>query len=45
MPALAAKLDGVVNVFDPLARDRVDYYRLAWKPGCGAESDDVFRAA
>ena len=32
----------VVNAFDPWARDRGQYYSLAWKPRPGAESDDSF---
>jgi hypothetical protein len=33
----------VVNVFDPWARDRGDYYALDWKPRPGAEADEAFR--
>jgi Animal haem peroxidase len=43
MPELAGELQDVVNVFDPWARDRGDYYSLAWKPRRGAESDDAFK--
>jgi hypothetical protein len=43
MPELAGELQDVVNVFDPWARDRGDYYSLAWKPRHGAESDDAFK--
>ncbi len=43
MPELAAELESVVNVFDPWARDRGEYYSLAWKPRPGAESDEAFR--
>ncbi len=43
MPELADELSGVVNVFDPWARDRGDYYSLEWKPRPGAESDPAFR--
>jgi hypothetical protein len=43
MPELAAELQGVVNVFDPWARDRGAYYSLQWKPRAGAESDPAFR--
>jgi hypothetical protein len=42
MPELAGELQGVVNVFDPWARDRGDYYSLDWKPRAGAENDDAF---
>ena len=37
MPQLASELQGVVNVFDPWARDRGEYYSLDWKPREGAE--------
>ena len=43
MPELAAELQGVVNAFDPWARDRGDYYTLEWKARRGAESDEAFR--
>jgi len=42
IPELAPELQGVVNAFDPWARDRGQYYSLAWKPRPGAESDDAF---
>ena len=42
IPELAAQLQGVVNVFDPWARDRGEYYALDWKPRPGAESDEAF---
>ena len=42
IPALAPELKGVVNAFDPWARDRGQYYSLAWKPRPGAESDDSY---
>ena len=41
-PELAAELEHVVNVFDPWARDRGEYYCLDWKPRAGAESDPAF---
>jgi hypothetical protein len=41
-PELAPELEHVVNVFDPWARDRGEYYSLQWKPGSGAESDKAF---
>jgi hypothetical protein len=43
MPELASELSSVVNVFDPWARDRGEYYSLEWKPRTGAESDESFR--
>ncbi len=42
MPELAAELDPVINVFDPWARDRGEFYSLAWKPRPGAENDESF---
>jgi hypothetical protein len=42
MPELAEELQGVVNVFDPWARDRGEYYSLDWKPRVGAEGDEAF---
>lgn len=42
VPELAPELENVVNAFDPWARDRGQYYSLAWKPRPGAESDDSF---
>ena len=42
IPELAPELNNVVNAFDPWARDRGEYYSLAWKPRPGAESDDSF---
>lgn len=43
IPELAPELWHVVNVFDPWARDRGEYYSLQWKPRPGAESDPAFR--
>jgi len=43
MPELAAELQDVINVFDPWARDRGDYYSLEWKARRGAESDPAFK--
>ncbi|WP_045227333.1 peroxidase family protein [Methyloterricola oryzae] len=45
MPELAPQLDGVVNAFDPWARDRGEYYSLQWKARAGAESDPAFGAS
>jgi len=42
MPELAGELQSVVNVFDPWARDRGEYYSLDWKPRVGAEGDEAF---
>jgi len=42
MPELTSELQGVVNVFDPWARDRGEYYSLDWKPRAGAERDEAF---
>jgi hypothetical protein len=43
IPELKPELDSVINAFDPWARDRGQYYSLAWKPRPGAESDPAFR--
>jgi hypothetical protein len=43
MPELKTELDGVVNAFDPWARDRGNYYSLKWTPRKGAESDPAFK--
>lgn len=43
VPELASELRNVVNVFDPWARDRGEYYALHWKPRPGAEPDEAFR--
>jgi hypothetical protein len=45
IPELKNELAGVVNAFDPWARDRGQYYSLQWKPRPGAESDDSFQSA
>ena len=42
MPELAGELQAVVNVFDPWARDRGEYYSLQWKARAGAEEDEAF---
>ena len=44
-PSSKPELDQVDNAFDPWARDRGEYYSLAWKPRKGAESDEAFRDA
>jgi hypothetical protein len=43
IPELAAELEPVVNVFDPWARERGEYYSLDWKPRRGAEKDPAFQ--
>jgi len=43
IPELTSELEPVVNVFDPWARDRGDYYSLQWKPRPGAKSDTAFK--
>ena len=43
IPELASELEHVVNVFDPWARERGDYYSLQWKPRAGTESDHAFK--
>ena len=42
IPELKAELLHVKNVFDPWARDRGDYYSIAWKPRRDAASDPAF---
>ncbi len=42
LPELGGELQHVVNAFDPWARDRGNYYSLAWKPRAGAEDDPAF---
>ena len=42
MPELREELSSVINVFDPWARDRGEYYSLKWTPRPGAESDPAF---
>ena len=43
IPELQTELAGVVNVFDPWARDRGQYYSIEWKPRAGADSDPAFK--
>ena len=43
MPELSEQLAGVMNVFDPWARDNGEYYSLEWKPKSGAASDESFQ--
>ena len=42
IPELKDELLQVKNAFDPWARERGEYYDLAWKPRAGAESDPAF---
>jgi hypothetical protein len=42
IPELREELMPVVNVFDPWARDRGEYYSLDWKPREDAASDPAF---
>ena len=42
VPQLREELLHVVNVFDPWARDRGEYYSVDWVPRKGAESDPAF---
>ena len=42
VPELTPELAHVKNAFDPWARDRGEYYSLAWKPRKGAELDEAF---
>jgi hypothetical protein len=42
LPELAKELEHVVNVFDPWARDRGEYYSLQWAAREGAEADPAF---
>ncbi len=42
MPELAPELSGVVNAFDPWARERGSYYDLGWRPRAGAQADPAF---
>jgi hypothetical protein len=42
IPDLKPELEHVINVFDPWARDRGEYYSLAWKPRLDARSDPAF---
>jgi hypothetical protein len=41
-PELEPELRHVANAFDPWARDRGEYYSLAWRPRKGAEADPAF---
>ena len=43
MPELQNELKPVINAFDPWARNRGDYYTVAWSPRPGAEGDPAFK--
>jgi hypothetical protein len=43
IPELRPELEHVVNAFDPWARDRGEYYSLAWKPRPDAVTDTSFQ--
>jgi len=45
IPELEPELKRVVDAFDPWARDRGEYYSLAWRPRPGAEADEAFPRA
>jgi hypothetical protein len=42
IPELSSELENVINVFDPWARDRGQYYSLEFKPQPRAKSDPAF---
>ncbi|SDY81250.1 Animal haem peroxidase [Nitrosomonas sp. Nm58] len=42
LPELAGELQGVVNVFDPWARDRGEYYSTQWKARSDMVGDKAF---
>ena len=42
IPQLRDELMHVVNVFDPWARDRGEYYSLKWHPRADAGTDPAF---
>lgn len=43
MPEISEQLVGVMNVFDPWARDKGEYYSLEWKPKASAVTDESFK--
>jgi hypothetical protein len=43
IPSLKAELMPVKNAFDPWARDRGEYYNIAWEPRSGATDDPAFQ--
>jgi hypothetical protein len=45
IPELKPELTHVVNAFDPWARDRGEFYSLAWEPRSDAKTDEVFKSA
>jgi len=42
IPELLPELERVINVFDPWALDRGEYYSLQWQPRPDAELDEAF---
>lgn len=42
VPELTEELSGVINAFDPWARERGDYYSLDWRPRKSAKNDEAF---
>jgi hypothetical protein len=42
-PGLSSELQNVINVFDPWARERGQYYSIDWKPQPRAASDPAFK--
>jgi hypothetical protein len=42
IPALESELEPVINVFDPWARDRGEYYSIGWNPRPDAVDDPAF---
>src|SRR5262249_16430883 len=45
IPELKAELHPAINVFDPWARSRGEFYSLDWNPRPGAETDDSFKTS
>ncbi|MEQ1528460.1 MAG: peroxidase family protein [Methylococcales bacterium] len=43
MPELSGQLADVMNVFDPWARDRGEFYSLQWRAKPGAAADESFK--
>jgi hypothetical protein len=43
IPELTGELENVVNVFDPWARDRGQYYSIDWAPQPRAATDPAFK--
>ncbi len=45
IPELKPELMHVVNAFDPWARDRGEFYSVAWKPREDAKADEAFASS